>query len=144
MVLILEQVADQRFYNCIFGSRRGKLVHDAIKYIRRKVPFGNWAIEGDLSKCFDNFDHKRLISVIRKNYVNHQILSDLLYKALKIKKISIKGSYITQKGTPSSSVVSPILSNIYLHELDSFILKVFCSHNIYQIQGRQVTITLLN
>ena len=123
MAVILEQVADHRFYDCSFGSRRGKSVHDAIKYIRRKVPSGKWAIEGDISKCFDNFNHKRLVSLIRKKYVSHQIFTDLLYKALKVKIISVKESYINKIGTPQGSVVSPILSNIYLHELDSFICE---------------------
>ena len=123
MAVILEQVADHRFYECSFGFRRGKSAHDAIKYIRRKVPSGKWAIGGDISKCFDNFNHKRLVSIIRKKYVSHQIFIDLLYKALKVKIISVKGFYINKIGTPQGSVVSPILSDIYLHELDSFICE---------------------
>jgi len=123
MAVILEQVADHRFSNASFGFRRGKSAHDAISYIRRKVPSGMWAIDGDISKCFDNFDHKRLVSLIRKKYVDHQIFSDLLYKALKVKIISVEGSFINKIGTPQGSVVSPILSNIYLHELDLFVLE---------------------
>jgi group II intron reverse transcriptase/maturase len=123
MFVILERVADHRFSDSSFGSRRGKSVHDAMSYIRKKVPSGMWAIEGDISKCFENFDHKRLVSLIRKKYVDHQIFSDLLYKALKVKIISVKGSFINKIGTPQGSVVSPILSNIYLHELDLFVLE---------------------
>ena len=123
MAIILEQVADHRFSDSSFGSRRGKSAHDAMSYIRKKVPSGMWAIEGDISKCFDNFDHKRLVSLIRKKYVDHQIFSDLLYKALKVKIISVEGSFINKIGTPQGSVVSPILSNIYLHELDLFVLE---------------------
>ena len=121
MAVILEQVADHQFLDCSFGSRRGKSAHDALSYIRRKVPSGMWAIEGDISKCFDNFDHKRLVSLIKKKYVNHQIFLDLLYKALKVKIIFVNGSFINKIGTPQGSTVSPILSNIYLHELDLFI-----------------------
>ena len=123
MAVILEQVADHRFSNASFGFRKGKSAHDAISYIRSKVPSGMWAIDGDISKCFDNFDHKRLVSLIRKKYVDHQIFSDLLYKALKVKIISVEGSFINKIGTPQGSVVSPILSNIYLHELDLFVLE---------------------
>jgi len=123
MAIILEQVADHQFSDSSFGFRRGKSAHDAISYISRKVPSGMWAIEGDISKCFDNFDHKRLVSLVRKKYVDHQIFSDLLYKALKVKIISVDGSLINKIGTPQGSVVSPILSNIYLHELDLFVLE---------------------
>jgi group II intron reverse transcriptase/maturase len=122
MAVILEQVSDHCFYDCSFGFRRGKSAHDAIAYIRRKVPSGLWAIEGDISKCFDNFDHKRLVSIVQKKYISLQIFLDLLYKALKVKIISVEGSFINKVGTPQGSVVSPILANIYLHELDSFIL----------------------
>jgi group II intron reverse transcriptase/maturase len=123
MAIILEQVANHRFYDSSFGYRRGKSAHDAMSYIRKKVSSGIWAIEGDISKCFDNFDHKRLVSLIRKKYVDHQIFSDLLYKVLKAKIISVEGSFINKIGTLQGSVVSPILYNIYLHEFDLFVLE---------------------
>jgi len=121
MAVILEQLCEHRFYECSFGSRRGKSTHDALVYIKKKVPSGMWAIEGDISKCFDSFNHKRLVSLVKKNYVSEQVFVDLLYKALKSKIISINSSFVNKIGTPQGSVVSPILSNIYLHELDCFI-----------------------
>merc|ERR1712060_384693 len=99
----------------------GKSTHDALDYIKKKVPFGMWAIEGDISKCFDSFNHKRLVSVVKKKYVSEQVFVDLLYKALESKIISINSSFVNKIGTLQSFVVSPILSNIYLHEFDCFI-----------------------
>jgi group II intron reverse transcriptase/maturase len=121
MAVILEELSEHRFLDCSFGFRRGRSCHNAITYIKRKVPSGMWAIEGDISKCFDRFNHKRIISLIRKKYVSHQVFIDLLYKALKTRIISINSSFINQIGTPQGSVVSTILCNIYLHELDIFI-----------------------
>jgi len=63
------------------------------------------------------------VSLVKKKYVSEQVFVDLLYKALKTKIISINSSFINKIGTPQGSVVSPILSNIYLHELDCFINK---------------------
>lgn len=121
LAVILEELSEHRFLDCSFGFRRGRSCHDAIAFVKRKVPSGMWAIEGDISKCFDRFNHKRLVSLIRKKYVSHQVFIDLLYKALKTKIIFINSSFVNKLGTPQGSVVSPILCNIYLHELDIFI-----------------------
>jgi group II intron reverse transcriptase/maturase len=123
MAVILETVSEHRFIEGSFGFRRGKSCKDAIKYIRKKVPSGMWAIEGDISKCFDSFDHGRLASIVNKKYVSLQMFKDLLFKALGVKIISLNSSFQNKIGTPQGSVVSPILCNIYLHELDMFITK---------------------
>jgi group II intron reverse transcriptase/maturase len=123
MAVILEAVSEHRFIEGSFGFRRGRSCKDAIKYIRKKVPSGMWAIEGDISQCFDSFDHGRLASLVSKKYVSLQMFKDLLYKALGVKIISLSSSFQNKIGTPQGSVVSPILCNIYLHELDVFITE---------------------
>mgnify|MGYP002259866197 CR=1 FL=1 len=123
MATILEAVCDHKFYSCSFGFRKGVSCHSAIQYIKSHIPSGTWVVEGDLSKCFDSFDHKRLVSLIKKKHVNVQIFSDLLYKSLKCKIVRLSSSFVNKVGTPQGSVVSPILANIYLHEMDYFILE---------------------
>jgi len=123
MAIILETVSEHRFIEGSFGFRREKSCKDAIKFIRKKVPSGMWAIEGDISKCFDSFDHGRLASIVSKKYVSLQMFKDLLHKALGVKIISLSSSFQNKIGTPQGSVVSPILCNIYLHELDVFITE---------------------
>lgn len=121
IAVILEELSEHRFLDCNLGFRRGRSCHDAITYIKRKVSSGMWAIEGDISKCFDRFNYKRIVSLIRKKYISHQVFIDLLYKSLKTKIISINSSFISKIGISQGSVVSPILCNIYLHEFDIFI-----------------------
>ena len=124
ITIILEAIVEHKFLDCSFGFRRGLSCHSAISYIRKKIPSGLWAIEGDISKCFDHFDHKRLVSLISKNHVSEQMFIDLLYKAIKTKIVSINGQFFKNKiGVAQGSVVSPILCNIYLHELDNFIIN---------------------
>lgn len=134
MAVILEELSEHRFDEGSFGFRRGKSGHDAIAYIRKKVPSGKWAIEGDISKCFDRFNHNRLVSLIKKKYVNQQVFIDLLYKALRTKIISINSSFSNKIGTPQGSVVSPILANIFLHELDKFLRD---SEQLKKFHGRK-------
>lgn len=121
MAVILECLSEHRFLECSFGFRRGRSCHDALSFIQKKVPSGLWAIEGDISKCFDRFDHKKLVSLIKKKYVSQQVFIDLIYKALKSKIIKFDSSFTLKVGIPQGSVVSPILCNIYLHELDVFV-----------------------
>ena len=123
LAVILEQVSEHRFLECSHGFRRGKSCQTALAYVSKKVPSGLWAIEGDISKCFDRFNHKRLASLVRKKYVSQQVFIDLIHKALKAKIISINSLFVQKVGTHQGSVVSPILCNIYLHELDKFVME---------------------
>ena len=123
LAVILEQVSEHRFLECSHGFRRGRSCHTALAYVSKKVPSGLWAIEGDISKCFDRFNHKRLVGLIRKKYISQQVFIDLIYKALKAKIISINSSFMQKVGTPQGSVVSPIMCNIFLHELDKFVME---------------------
>ena len=121
IAIILEELSEHRFFNCSFGFRRGRSCHDAITFVKRKVPSGMWSIKADIRKSFDQFNHKRLVSLIRKKYVSHQVFIDLIYKALKTRIISINSSFLNNQGNSQGYIVSPILCNIYLHELDIFI-----------------------
>lgn len=123
LAVILELVSEYRFYEGSFGFRKKLSTHDAIRFIKKKVPSGVWAIEGDISKCFDSFKHNILVSIIKKNYVSLQIFCDLIYKAIKAKVIRLTSTFITKVGTPQGSILSPILCNIYLHEFDMFVTQ---------------------
>nr|UBY46073.1 hypothetical protein Paeru_mt_15 [Porphyridium aerugineum] len=121
LAVILSSLSEHRFYRSSFDFRKGSSCHDALAYIRRKVPSGMWAIEGNINKFFNRFNDKRLVSLIKKKYVTQQVFIDLLYKAFKANIASIKSSFIHKFDTSQGSVISSILLNIYLHELDTFI-----------------------
>jgi retron-type reverse transcriptase len=125
LATIMECLSEHRFLECSFGFRRGPGVHEALAYIRKKVPSGLWAIESEssISKSLDRFNHKRLVSLIKKKYVGQQTFIDLIYKALKVKIVSIDSSIVAKIDTPQGSLLSPILCNIYLHELDCYVME---------------------
>jgi len=78
----------------------------------------NWFIEGDISSCFDNFDHVLLLKLLN-NKIKDDLFFQTMYKLLKAGYI-YKGSITKQlKGVPQGSILSPILSNIYLTVLDN-------------------------
>jgi hypothetical protein len=125
MSVILEQVSEHKFLNCNFGFRRERFSHDALIYISQNVSPGLWAIEGCIPKCFNRLNYKRLVNLISKNYVSQQVFIDLIYKVLKIELVFIKSRFKKHKTLyiQQSSAVSFILYNIYLHELDAFIVE---------------------
>jgi retron-type reverse transcriptase len=121
MAVILEAVSEHRFYGGSFGFRRGRSAADAVAFIKQRVPSGCWAVEGDIAQCFDSFDTRRLASLVAKHYVGHQIYADLLRMSLRAKVVTLTSSWTRTAGTPQGSVLSPILANVYLHELDRFV-----------------------
>lgn len=128
LIAILEQLLKHCFFKNKLGFERGKYCHDVLQFIRKKGLSAVWAIEGDISKCFNHFNYKKLISLVKKKYANLQMFVDLLYKALKTKIIFLNRFYIDKNSILQSFLLNSILCNIYLHELDTFIEKSLLLH----------------
>jgi group II intron reverse transcriptase/maturase len=117
-VMLLEAVYDQDFHGFSFGFRRGRSQHQAVKYFRDNCMAGNgcWVIDVDLKGYFDSIDHSLLIGVIKKR-VNDGGLLRLIEKRLKAGVMEDGTVEHDECGTPQGSVVSPMLSNIFLHHV---------------------------
>jgi RNA-directed DNA polymerase len=117
-VMLLEAVYGQDFYDFSFGFRTGRSQHQALKYFRDNCLVGNgcWIIDVDLKGYFDSIDHGLLIEVIKKR-VNDGGLLRLIEKRLKAGVIDQGKVEHDDIGTPQGSVVSPMLSNIFLHHV---------------------------
>jgi group II intron reverse transcriptase/maturase len=123
MLLILEAIFEPTFSEHSHGFIPGKGCHTALREIKSTFSSVNWFIEGDISKCFDSFDHKMLIKLINQR-INDKGFIDLLYKALKAGYL-YQGQYFSPDlGTPQGSIVSPILCNILLHGLDVYLSQI--------------------
>ena len=79
-------------------------------------------MEGDIEGFFDNIDHHTLIRILRKRIEDEKFL-DLIWKFLRAGYLEKWKYNNTYSGTPQGGIISPILSNIYLNELDSFMEK---------------------
>lgn len=124
MRIILEAIFEPTFLENSHGFRPEKGCHTAFNYIRMKFGSYIWGIEGDITKCFDEINHKILINILEKR-ISDQVFMDLIRKSLKAGYVSLTNNYIdTYEGTPQGSIISPILANIYLHGLDEFLKEL--------------------
>ncbi|WP_232480174.1 reverse transcriptase domain-containing protein [Roseomonas sp. KE2513] len=122
--IILESIYDSphgsSFSNLSFGFRRGMGPHSALKHIDTNWHGTTWFIEGDIKGCFDNIDHHRLIEILQKRISDQRFLN-LIWKALTAGYLEFKTPVNSVIGTPQGSIISPILANIYMHELDVYV-----------------------
>jgi hypothetical protein len=81
----------------------------------------NWLIEGDIRACFDELDLHVLVTLLQKK-IHDQRFLNLIWKLLKAGYMDLHGTKRESLiGSPQGSLVSPILANVYLHELDEFV-----------------------
>jgi len=116
MVKVLNQIYEEDFLGFSYGSRPKRSQHNALDAIwvgitRRKV---SWVLDADLSGFFDAIDHEWMMKFMEHRIADPGILR-LIRKWLRA-GVSEKGSWSkTLVGTPQGAVISPLLSNIYLH-----------------------------
>lgn len=122
--MILEAIFDSEngstFLDCSHGFRRGKGTHTALETIRKGWVGTRWIIEGDIKGCFDSIDHHVLMNLLRRRIKDERFLN-LIWKALRAGYMEGATSFDQDVGSPQGSIISPILANIYLHELDVFV-----------------------
>jgi RNA-directed DNA polymerase len=120
--MILEPIYAGTFCQSSYGFRPNRHTTDAIKCIlfgaqEHKKYF--WTIEGDIQSYLDTINHKKLIKLLQRR-VKDQRLIQLLQKYLCAGVMEGTLFQETPEGTPQGGIVSPLLANIYLHELDKY------------------------
>jgi len=120
--MILETIYEPIFSKSSHGFRPKRSCHTALIEVSRTFKGVNWFIEGDIKGCFDNIDHQTLISILRKRIDDERFIR-LIWKFLRAGYLDDFKSHNTFSGTPQGGIVSPILANIYLNELDAFVLE---------------------
>ncbi len=120
MRLILEAYYEPQFPDSSHGFRPNRGCHTALTIIDRTWQGTKWFIEGDIRGCFDNIDHKILMSILREKIQDNRFLR-LIENLLKAGYCEQWKYYSTLSGTPQGSILSPILANIYLDKFDNFI-----------------------
>lgn len=121
--MILESVYEPSFSDNSHGFRPHRSCHSALRAIRQRFVVAKWFIEGDISKCFNAIDHDKLMNILAERIKDPRFLS-LIRKALKVGYMEFRKYSHSVAGTFQGSIISPILANIYLNKLDSFIAKL--------------------
>lgn len=113
------------------GFRPGRSCHTALRDVRKNFKGCKWILEGDISCFFDTVSHSQLISLLQKKIKDERVIS-LISKGLKA-KILVPGTgevIHPDSGVPQGGILSPLLSNIYLHELDKYMDSTIKEFNV--------------
>ena len=121
--MILEAVYEPIFLDVSHGFRPKRSCHTALKQLRREFNGTRWFVEGDIKGCFDNINHAVLVGLLN-NKIKDARITKLIYKFLKAVYLEDWQYHKTYSGTPQGGIISPLLANIYLHELDKFVMKL--------------------
>lgn len=122
MRMVLEAYYEPLFLDESHGFRPHRSCHTALTQIHNVWRGVTWFVEGDIKGCFDNLDHTILLEIIGKRVRDFRFLK-LLRTMLKAGYWELGKRHSQLSGTPQGGVVSPILANIYLHELDEYVVK---------------------
>ena len=121
--LLLEAYYESQFSDLSHGFRPNRGCHTALSEVTTRWTGTTWFIEGDISDCFGSLDHEILLSALAERVHDGRFLR-LLRNMLQAGYLEEWVWNATLSGAPQGGVASPILSNIYLHKLDSFVEKV--------------------
>src|SRR5574341_823400 len=121
--LLLEAYYELQFSDRSHGFRPGRGCHTALREVADTWAGTTWFVEGDISDCFGSLDHEVMCSILAEKLHDNRFLR-LLRNMLQAGYLEDWKWNATLSGAPQGGVVSPILSNIYLHKLDTFVETV--------------------
>lgn len=118
VVMLLQPLYEKDFYDFSYGFRPGRSAHDALEALNEGLHEmrGGWVLDVDIQSFFDTLDHQKLRDLLRKRVVDGVVVR-LIGKWLRAGVLEGGVVTHTDQGTPQGGVISPLLSNIYLHEV---------------------------
>lgn len=121
--MILEAIYEPIFSDYSHGFRPARSCHTALAQIKKEFTGARWFIEGDIKGCFDNINHAVLVEIIDQKIKDARFLK-LIRSFLKAGYMEDWKYHETYSGCPQGGIISPILANIYLNELDRHVMKI--------------------
>ena len=123
--MILEPIYETDFSGSSYGFRPNRSTHDALTSVYQRLTpaspsYMPWVIDADIEGFFDNVDHRTLEQIIQDR-IEDQKIRDLVWKFLKAGYVEDGETHQTILGTPQGGIISPLLANVYLNELDQWV-----------------------
>jgi RNA-directed DNA polymerase len=118
VVMVLEPIYERQFLDCSYGFRPRRSAHQALEALWKQtmaIPQG-WLIELDIQSFFDQVDRKRLREIVARR-VGDGVIRRVIGKWLQAGVLEGTQLSYSETGTPQGGVISPLLANIYLHEV---------------------------
>lgn len=133
VVMALGAVYEQDFLDCSYGFRPGRSAHHALQTLWDVTMEmkGGWIVEVDIARFFDTLDHAQLREILRRR-VSDGVLLRLIGKWLNAGVMESGELFYPDAGTPQGGVISPLLANVYLHEV---LDKWFAQEVMPRLQG---------
>jgi len=118
VVMVLEPLYEQQFLDCSYGFRPGRSAHQALDELwQRIMPLPQcWLIELDIESFFDRVDRARLREMVARR-VGDGVIRRVIGKWLQAGVLEGTQLSYPEQGTPQGGVISPLLANLYLHEV---------------------------
>ena len=154
MLMAMEPIWESDFHRLSYGFRPERSVHHAVRTVKLQLQDGadttrgRWIIEGDLASYFDTVHHRLLLQCVRRRVRDGRFV-DLLWRILKAGHIDRGLFAASSEGVPQGGVLSPLLSNIMLHEFDTWLETKYLNRkarkdrwawNFGIQQGRPITV----
>ena len=116
--MLLEPIFEAQFYNCSWGYRRKRSAHQALQSLRNHImdEGGRWIIDADIKSFFTTLDHEVLRTFLSER-ITDGVIRKLIDKWLKAGILDGKNLSFPESGSPQGGILSPLLSNIYLHHV---------------------------
>lgn len=113
---VMDPIYEEEFKPFSYGFRRGRSQHEAIDYLSKEVSFGkkHYIIDADITNYFGSINHGQLRGFLDQRIIDG-VIRKMIDKWLKAGVLESGNISYTEEGTPQGSVISPLLSNIYLH-----------------------------
>jgi RNA-directed DNA polymerase len=118
IAMALEAVYEQDFLPCSYGFRPGRSAHQALEVLQNQAVrmAGGWLVEIDLRAFFDTLEHEHLRAMVRQRVADGVVLR-LVGKWLNAGVLDGGSLTYPEAGSPQGGVISPMMANIYLHEV---------------------------